>query len=69
MFIGILLEIHNYPSLIEMISKPIDLPTMQNIITTIRKNELGLPSDVIDRFLNDLYFQWLQQKVDSLLNQ
>ena len=52
-----------------MISKPIDLPTMQTIITTIRKNELGLPSDIIDRFLNDLYFQWLQHKVDSLLNQ
>ena len=69
MFIGIILEIHNYPSLIEMISKPIDLPTMQNIITTIRKNELNLPSDIIDRFLNDLYFQWLQHKVDSLLNQ
>jgi len=51
-----------------MITKPVDLTSMQNIIKEIRKNELNLPSDVIDRFLNDLYFQWLQQKVDSLLN-
>ena len=51
-----------------MITKPVDLTSMQNIIKEIRKNELNLPSDVIDRFLNDLYFQWLQHKVDSLLN-
>jgi len=51
-----------------MINKPVDLALMLNIIKEIRKNELNLPSDVIDRFLNDLYFQWLQQKVDSLLN-
>lgn len=51
-----------------MISKPLDLTKMQNIIKEIRKNELNLPSDVIDRFLNDLYFQWLQQKVDNLLD-
>ena len=50
-----------------MISKPLDLTLMLNIIKEIRKNELNLPSDIIDRFLNDLYFQWLQQKVDSLL--
>lgn len=50
-----------------MVNKAIDLPSIQNIIGIIRKNEMGLPSEVIDRFLNDLYFQWLQAKVDSLL--
>ena len=51
-----------------MISKPLDLTLMLNIIKEVRKNELNLPSDIIDRFLNDLYFQWLQKKVDSLIN-
>jgi len=40
---------------------------MAIVITEIRKNEFKLPSEVIDKFLENLYYKWLEQKVADIL--
>ena len=37
------------------------------VITEIRKNELQLPIEIIDQFLGDLYYKWLELKVADIL--
>jgi hypothetical protein len=50
-----------------MLDRQLNPEKIKLVITEIRKNEFNIPTEVIDRFLNDLYFKWLEQKVADIL--
>lgn len=50
-----------------MLDRNLDVAKIDLVLKEIRKNEYNFPQDVIDQFLNDLYFKWLELKVASIL--
>jgi len=50
-----------------MIDRQLTPEKIKLVMTEIRKNEFDLPTEIIDRFLENLYYKWLELKVTDIL--
>lgn len=46
-----------------------DLKTVIALIAEIKKNEIGAPTDIVNQFIQEIYYTYLHAKVDSVLKE